>query len=126
MVYKVFVDTNIILDIFLKRDPFFNNSQQAILKCVENNLTPYISGSSVTDLFYICKKSGMKRDTILDHLKELLKAFEVIIIDKNSLLNAILSNIKDFEDAVQIMACQKEKINLILTRNLKRILLQIE
>lgn len=67
MVYKVFVDTNIILDIFLKRDPFFNNSQKAVLECVENNLIPYISGSSVTDLFYICKKSGKKRDIILNH-----------------------------------------------------------
>ncbi|HLP45303.1 MAG TPA: PIN domain-containing protein [Candidatus Kapabacteria bacterium] len=119
MAYKVFVDTNIILDIFLKRDPFFNNSQKTVLECVENDLIPHISGSSVTDLFYICKKSGMKEEIILDNLKELLEAFEVVIIDKSSILNAISSEIKDFEDAVQIMACQKEKINLIITRNKK-------
>lgn len=119
MAYKVFIDTNIILDIFLKRDPFFTNSQKTVLECVENNLIPHISGSSVTDLFYICKKSGMERDVILDHLKGLLKAFEVVIIDKSSILNAISSGIKDFEDAVQILACQKEKIDLIVTRNKK-------
>ncbi len=119
MAYKVFIDTNVILDIFLKREPLFNNSQKAVLKCLKNDLIPHISGSSLTDLFYICKKSGMARDTILVHLKSLLKAFEVIIIDKNSILEAIASDIKDFEDAVQILACQRDKIDLIITRNKK-------
>ena len=119
MAFKVFVDTNIILDIFLKREPFFNNSQNAVLEIVKNDFIPHISGSSVTDLYYICKKSGMEKDTILEKLKQLLKAFEVLVIDKSSISNAISSDIKDFEDAVQIMACKKEKVDLIITRNKK-------
>jgi len=119
MAYKVFVDTNVILDIFLKRKPFLDNSQKAVLELVENNFLPHISGSSVTDLYYICKKSGMEKDVILENLKELLEAFEVLIIDKPSISNAISSDIKDFEDAVQIMACKKGKIDLIITRNKK-------
>lgn len=49
MANKVFVDTNIILDIFLKREPFFDDSQKVVLEIVENNFIPHISGSSVTD-----------------------------------------------------------------------------
>ena len=119
MAFKVFVDTNIILDIFLKREPFFNHSQKSVLEIVKNDFIPHISGSSVTDLYYICKKSGMEKETILENLKELLNAFEVLIIDKSSISDAISSGIKDFEDAVQIMACKKEKIDLIITRNKK-------
>lgn len=121
MVYKVFVDTNVILDIFLKRKPFFENSQKVVLKLVENKFLPHISGSSVTDVYYICKRSGMKRDVILEKLKKLLKAFEVLIIDKDLVNDAISisSEIKDFEDAVQIMACKKGEIDLIITRNKK-------
>ncbi|MGD2085099.1 MAG: PIN domain-containing protein [Candidatus Aminicenantes bacterium] len=119
MAFKVFVDTNVILDIFLKREPFFDNSQKLVLEIPEKNVIPLISSSSVTDIYYICKKSGMEKDVILEKLKKVLKTFEVLIIDKESVNNAILSDIKDFEDAVQIMACKKEKIDLIITRNKK-------
>lgn len=116
---KVFIDTNIILDIFLKRELFFDLSQEVIVSVVENDYIPYVSGSSITDLYYICKKAGMQRETILEHLKKLLDVFEVVIIDKESINNAILSDIKDFEDAVQITACRDENIDLIITRNVK-------
>jgi len=119
MAYKVLVDTNIILDIFLKREPFFDKSQQLVAEVVESGFIPHISSSSVTDLYYICKKNGMGKDVILEKLKKLLKAFEVLIIDKVSINEAISSDIKDFEDAVQIMAAKNEKINLIITRNKK-------
>jgi predicted nucleic acid-binding protein len=116
---KAFIDTNIILDIWLKREPFFDTSKRAVLEIIDNNFIPHLSGSSVTDLYYICKKSGMEKDVLLKNLKELLEVFEVLIIDKGSINDAILSDIKDFEDAVQIMACKKEKIDLIITRNKK-------
>lgn len=119
MAYKVFLDTNIILDIFLKREPFFENSRKVLLEIGENDFIPHITGSSVTDLYYICKKSGMEKGVILENLKELLNAFEVLIIDKDSIIDAISSDIKDFEDAVQIMACKEGKVDLIITRNKK-------
>lgn len=119
MVFKVFLDTNVILDIFLKREPFFDNSQKLVVELPGKNFIPFISSSSVTDIYYICKKSGMEKDVILEKLKELLKTFEVLMIDKASINNAILSDMKDFEDAVQLTACKKEKIDLIITRNKK-------
>jgi len=61
----------------------------------------------------------MDNETILGKLKHLLKAFEVLSIDKEVINEAIESGIKDFEDAVQILACKKEKIDLIITRNKK-------
>jgi hypothetical protein len=61
----------------------------------------------------------MEKDVLLKNLKELLEIFEVLIIDKNSITDAISFDIKDFEDAVQIMACKKQKIDLIITRNKK-------
>ena len=119
MANNVFVDTNIILDIFLERELFFEDSQKVILDLVENNFVPYLSGSSVTDIYYICKKSGMDRDTILKKLEKLLEVFEVLIIDKDVIMDAISSEIKDFEDAVQMMACKTQMIDFIITRNKK-------
>jgi predicted nucleic acid-binding protein len=117
MAYKVFVDTNILIDILLKREPFLEKSQKAVADIVKKKFSPYISSSSVTDFYYICRKSGVEKGAILLYLKDLLEVFKVLVIDKESINEAISSDIKDFEDAVQIMACKKEKIDLIITRN---------
>ena len=98
MAYKVFIDTNIIIDIWLKRDPFFDNSQKLVSEIVEKNFLPHISCSAVTDLYYICKKAGMEKDVLLKNLKELLEIFEVLVIDKNSIIDAISFDIKDFRN----------------------------
>ena len=119
MAYKVFVDTNVLIDILVKRPSFFENSQKAVADIVKRKFIPFISGSSITDFYYICKKSGVEKEAIFIYLKDLLKAFEVLIIDKDSIYDAIFSSLKDFEDAVQIMACRREEINLILTRDKK-------
>ena len=119
MGYNVFVDTNIILDIMLEREPFFSVSKKAILKIVGNGFVPYLSSSSVTDIYYISNRNGLDKAIILKKLEKLLESFEVLAIDKNSIMEAISSGLKDFEDAVQIMACKKGNIDLILTRNKK-------
>lgn len=119
MAFKVFVDTNIFIDILLKREPFVEKSHKTISDIVKKKFTPYISSSSVTDFYYICKKTGLEKKAFLNYLQDLLKAFEVLIIDKDSINSAILSDINDFEDAVQMMAWKKEKIDLIITRNKK-------
>jgi predicted nucleic acid-binding protein len=119
MISKVFIDTNILLDILLEREPFFDISQQVMMQTVRYNILPYISGSSVTDLYYICKRAGIEHEKILGYLKELMETVDVLIIDKSIVADAISSGLKDFEDAVQIMACKKEGIDSIVTRNQK-------
>lgn len=119
MTSRVFIDTNIIIDILLERELFFDSSQNVILNLGKQDSILYISGSSITDLYYICKKAGISKKILLEYLKELMNVFEVLIIDKDVVNDAILSGIKDFEDAIQILACKKENIDLIITRNKK-------
>ncbi|NIM12944.1 MAG: PIN domain-containing protein [Candidatus Aminicenantes bacterium] len=117
MAYKVFFDTNIILDILLKREPFFERSQKALLEVAKRKFIPYVSGSSITDLYYICKKAGLEKEKVVEYLKDLLNTFEVLIIDKETINNAFSLDMSDFEDAVQVSACKNEGIDLIVTRN---------
>lgn len=117
MISKIFIDTNIIIDILLERKPFSENSEEVISAIARKNHIPFISGSSITDLYYICRKAGIEADSLLKYLNDLLENFDVLIIDKDVIIDAISSGLKDFEDAVQIMACKKEKIDLIITRD---------
>ena len=46
---KILVDTNVIIDILCKREPFFEDSYNALNKCIDNH-TIIVSASAITDI----------------------------------------------------------------------------
>lgn len=53
---RILIDTNVILDIFQKREPFFPDSYQALHKAIEAESECLVSASSATDIFYMLRK----------------------------------------------------------------------
>ena len=53
---KAIIDTNVILDIALNREPFFEYSSQIFDRIDDHILEGYITASSVTDIYYIASK----------------------------------------------------------------------
>lgn len=115
---KVLIDTNVVLDIALKREPFFKKSAQ-IFKLIDQKLIiGYISATSITDLYYIAKKSkGGNQSKAF--LTDLIKTVEILGVDKQIIEDALNSQLKDFEDAVQTVAAEHNKVGVIVTRNVK-------
>ena len=96
---KVLLDTNIILDIALNRQPHVEHSAR-LLDTPEKKLTFYITASSITDIYYITKKQ-LQHDTAIEFILDLLKFCEVCPQLKSVFQKAAQSKFKDFEDAVQ-------------------------
>jgi predicted nucleic acid-binding protein len=115
---KVLFDTNIILDIALKREPFFEDAFKLFELIDKGKITGNITASTVTDIYYISKKEKGHKSAI-DFIKSLIEVVEVIGVDKDVILKALCSNIKDFEDAVQTSAAEMNEIGIIITRNEK-------
>lgn len=69
---KVLIDTNIILDVFLKRKPHFEASA-ALLKQFGPKLTGCISASQTTDIFYLLTQNGLNIDSARKALKKIPK-----------------------------------------------------
>ena len=57
---RIVIDTNVILDIVQKREPFFADSYQALRKAVEADTECLISASAATDIFYMLRKVPLK------------------------------------------------------------------
>jgi predicted nucleic acid-binding protein len=115
---SIFLDINIILDIFLKREPFYSASAQ-VFSLVENKqLEGYLSALSYPTLFYLLRKEKGGDETlkILKKVRIVLKTAPVIekIID-----SALSSNFRDFEDAIQYYAAAEVKSEYLITRNKK-------
>lgn len=114
----ILLDTNIILDLALQRQPYFEEAI-AIFKIIDkSNIRACVTASSITDIYYIVKKSKSHKEAI-EIIKSIIQYFEIISIDKEIIVRAIESSMKDFEDAIQSFAALSEKIDYIVTRNIK-------
>ena len=115
---RAIIDTNIILDIALRRQPHFDHSLKIFDAIDERLLEGYITASSITDIYYIASKQKGKsqaRTFILD----LIEILETIGIDKDIVITALESDLPDFEDAIQVFSAKANLIDLIITRNTK-------
>ncbi|RUA31504.1 MAG: PIN domain-containing protein [Bacteroidetes bacterium] len=115
---KVVLDTNIILDIALKRTPFYNESAKLISLIGVGKINAFITATTITDIYYVSRKSQGHATTI-SFITSLLKIINVLSIDSKIILKSLKSDIKDFEDAIQANAASFNQIDYLITRNKK-------
>lgn len=113
---KVLLDTNVLLDIVLQRDPHYKHSSELFIEIDGNSIKGFITATTITDIYYLIRKSK-GRDIALTFIENLISFIDVIAVDKSIIINAIESEILDFEDAVQIFASISSSIDYIITRN---------
>jgi predicted nucleic acid-binding protein len=116
MAIKLFLDTNIILDILDAERPFSKESE-IIFKFIEGGtLQAYFSESVITTTDYVLKKkfTNTKRVGILIDLLQLLTIIEC----SNSIVqNALLKNESDVEDAILYEMALTEKLDYFITND---------
>ena len=108
---KILVDTNVIIDILCKREPFFEDSYNALNKCIDNH-TIIVSASAITDIFYIARKY-IGSEQAKECIRNLLDLIKISDTRGADIEKALSSDISDFEDA------ERQKAKYILTRNTK-------
>ena len=112
----VFLDSNIIIDIFLKNIGF--EEDQKLFKLLDtHNIDYFISASSATDIFYITNKHIKDEAKTREYLKSLFEIVSIAGIDEACVKNALNSSWKDFEDAVQHESALQIAADYIVTRN---------
>jgi len=112
----VLIDTNIILDIALQREPFFDAAKQIFDKMEDGKIKGFVTASSISDIYYVSKKvSG--REKTLAFIRELIDILEVLSVTKETIIDALNTEFKDFEDALQYCVANMNCINIIVTRN---------
>ena len=114
---KVLLDTNVLLDIVEKREPYFSDSYQVFMKSAVMEIEAIIGASSITDIYYIthrnCKDAGQAVGYIID----MLKIVTVVDTKAVDIQEALLLDFPDFEDAVVAATAVREKVDYIITRN---------
>ncbi|WP_179005563.1 type II toxin-antitoxin system VapC family toxin [Winogradskyella forsetii] len=115
----ILIDTDVLLDFFFDRKPNADFSAEILNRCAEKELKGYTTPAIISNVYYLLRKTA-KHTIIVEKLKQLLNIIEIVKMDKRAVLNALNSEFKDFEDALQnFSAMENGDIKIILTRNLK-------
>ena len=114
---RILLDTNVLLDYILLREPFTQDAQKIIALCQQEILHGAIAAQSVADMFYILRK-----DISVEERRKILlclcNIFHVESIDKVKLTRALMNpNFSDFEDCLQSECAAAFKADYIITRN---------
>jgi predicted nucleic acid-binding protein len=116
---KVFLDTNIIIDLIADRKPFSNHVIEIFKYAEENRIQLFTSSHSIATSHYILKKYVTEKE-LREILLTLITLLDVVAVDLDVLKKGLRSIHKDFEDAIQmICASSIPGINYIVTRNTK-------
>lgn len=115
---KVLFDTNVLLDVFLKRDPFFEASTQLLALAEQGKIEGWMCATTVTTIHYLLVKSIGRKKAVI-HLRQLLKILHVSRVTGVVLEGALESDFTDFEDAVLYHSALQEGLDIVLTRNQK-------
>lgn len=119
MVYKsIFIDSDILLDILLKRDPFYRFGQKLLNKGKNKEIEISTSALIIANIYYIIVRVLGKNEA-KDKVKKLLKILTVLPLDADCITLAMNSNFSDIEDAMQHFIAMQNQCDVIITRNLK-------
>jgi predicted nucleic acid-binding protein len=116
----IFLDTNIIIDIFAARTPHDIAAIELYRFAKDNKIKIYISAESFTTIYYILRINKIAHNKCLIIFQDLLKTTTVMNTNELIINKAVQIGFDDFEDGVQfISAKSNSKINLIVTRDKK-------
>lgn len=116
---KVLIDTDVLLDFFFDRQPFSDYAAQVLQLCKEREIEGYATPVIIANTYYILRKTA-KHEVVIDKLNQLLHLIDITEMNRNVVINALNSNFKDFEDALQnFSAIENKGMKVILTRKIK-------
>ncbi len=116
---RVLIDTNVILDWIMVREPNATNAGKIMEKCLFGGVEGYVTAHSLTDIFYILRKdfSVEKRKQLLLLLCE---GMNVIAENRQTILHALnRREWQDIEDALQMQCAKEAEVEYIVTQNLR-------
>lgn len=115
---KLLIDTNVILDVLLKREPFYKTGAVLLKLSERKDIQEFVSASAVTDIFYIANRTMKNKAAVRELLCKLLQVVSVAVVSEDEIHKALELEWNDFEDSVQYSVALLSNMDAIVTRNI--------
>lgn len=116
---RLMIDTNILLDVLVKREPFYETSREVLRLCEEKKVQGFLSASAATDIFYLVRRHLHSTESAYKCLGYVLDILKVLTVTNEDVINAYTKKAHDFEDCLLAVCAVSNKCDYIITRNKK-------
>jgi predicted nucleic acid-binding protein len=116
MIKRAFIDSDVILDVALAREPFVEASSLVLAILEQRLCAGVISSNIVTNVYYVLRKLSSSEQA-RRFLQDLLQIIEVVSANHNAVMTALASEFTDLEDGIQHFAALEARCDCIVTRN---------
>ncbi len=115
---KVFVDTDVCIDLLSGRKPF-NKTAEILFSLADNGkIKIYVSSLSFANIDYV-----LRSQYSTTHSRQIIGKFKTIVnvlsVDSKTIALAVASDFNDFEDAIQYCCAIENNLTTIITRNIR-------
>ena len=119
MAYKLFIDSDVVIDFFTDREPHANPASELFELNEQGAVNLYLSAVSINNIYYIVRKYLGNKKT-LEVVEVLTEMTEIIGTTKVEIVQALKNDFSDYEDSVQYSsALTVSGLDAIITRNIK-------
>ena len=116
---RILIDTNVLLDYLVGRDPYYEYADRILELCAEKKLEGFMAAHSISNIFYILRKD-MPEDQRREILLRLCRILQVVGIDQMKIVSPLNKrDFSDFEDSLQVECAAAMQADYIITRNVK-------
>ena len=116
---RLMIETNILLDVLVKREPFYEASREVLRLCEEKKVQGFLSASAATDIFYLVRRHLHSTESAYKCLGYVLDILKVLTVTNEDVINAYTKKAHDFEDCLLAVCAVSNKCDYIITRNKK-------
>ena len=116
---KILIDTNIVLDALMAREPWAAPAQAILLKVSEEKVEGCVTASSFTGLYYLLQKHLRSKRQTKQALHALLTSVNILDVSGTDCEKAFELPVPDYEDALLACCGKRHKVDCIITRNEK-------
>ena len=113
---RIFLDTNILLDVLLEREAFYYDALKIWSACENGLVEGYISAITLNNVYYVVRKLQSEQ-TAMVCVRLLLRIFKVAPVDAAILSLAADLHDRDFEDDIQLQCALKCRCSRLFTRD---------
>jgi len=113
---KIFIDSDIILDVLLEREEFYEYSAEIFDLGIVKEITLFTTAVVLANVFYfIRKKYGTEKSKEI--IRKLRLFINVLPIEEKIVDMTLNSKFGDFEDGLQYFTSKEHDIPILITRN---------
>src|SRR5512145_976011 len=118
MITRLFIDTNVIMDLLGERIPHYDSIAKIATLADKGKIKMVVSAFSYPTVYYLLSKFESS-EKVTEKLRKFRIISEVSDLDEITIEKGLASDFKDFEDALQYHCALKADCDILLTRNAK-------